>query len=114
MSNSSQTASTIPLDQAVPGMVLAAEVRHKNGSVLLKSGITLSESHIASLQQRDVAEIAIVPVQAAGETLSPEKRRELQRALKLEVERMFRRAGTDATTQALMRTVLEYRMEKLG
>ena len=113
MNNSSPPVSTIALDQATPGMVLATEVRQKSGGVLLQNGITLTENHLASLRQRDIAEITIEVPQAV-ETLSPEKKRALHKAIKTQVQHMFRHSGTDATTQALLRTVLEYRLEKLG
>lgn len=116
MNKIAKATQTIALDQATPGMILATEVRQKSGGVLLQSGITLTENHLASLLQRDVTEITIEAPQDASETsaLSPEKRKALQKAIKQEVQHRFRRSGTDATTQALLRTVLEYRLEKLG
>lgn len=34
-------------------------------------------------------------------------------AVRQQLQHQFRRAGNDATTQALLRTVLEYRLERL-
>lgn len=112
--NKSTSVSTIPLDQALPGMVLAEEVRQKSGGILLPRSITLSENHIASLRHRDIQEITIeMEEQQTTEALSPEKKRALQKAIRTEVQHMFRRSEMDATMQALLRAVTEYRLEKI-
>lgn len=103
---------TIPLDQAGPGMVLAEAVS-QNGSVLLPAGTELAASHLASLSRRDVTEICIVAPPSAEDAARDEAARQAQReAVTREVQHLFRKSEQDAATQALIATVLDYRLEK--
>jgi len=120
--------AAIPLDQAMPDMVLAEEVRTSGGSVLLPRATRLTEEHLARLRQREVREIRIVTevttltastttAAAAAANTAPASatdQQALREATQLQVQRLFRRAGTDPTMQALCRTVLEYRLEQVG
>ncbi|CAH1081037.1 hypothetical protein [Candidatus Nitrotoga sp. 1052] len=98
----------IPLDQTLPGMVLG-EVLMSGSNMLLPLGTVINTSHIESLRHCGVSEIAV---------LSPSERTiaevdEQREALRGQVERLFRRAGSNITMKALRRAVLEYQLEKL-
>lgn len=109
-----QTSRTIPLDQATPGMVLAEAVHQKDGGLLLPGGVELGESHLASLLRRGVEEITIVAQQTEEElTASAAKREALQETARLQVQHLFRKSEMNATTQALMQAVVEFRMEEI-
>ena len=96
---------TIPLDQAQAGMVLAADVT-VGGNVLLACGTVLGVAQIGALARREVLEVAVLaPVACAAAEL--EERRAAQER---RVQRLFRRAGSDVTMQALQRAVREYRL----
>lgn len=101
-------ARTILLDQALPGMVLGDDVRC-DGHMLLPRGTVINVAHLDSLRRREVSEIVVL---APGD-LSAAEVEERREVLRGQVERLFRRANSDATMQALLRTVLEYRLEKL-
>lgn len=98
----------IPLDQALPGMVLGQEVT-SGGNMLLPRGTVINVGHIDSLRRREVSEIVVeTPCE-----LSAAESQERREALQEHVEHLFRHAGSDATMQALLRAVLEYRLEGL-
>jgi len=99
---------TIPLDQALPGMVLGEEVTSA-GNMLLPRGTVINIGHIDGLRRREVTEIAVL----APSKLSAAEIQERREALHGKVAHLFRQAGTDATMQALLRAVLEYRLEKI-
>ncbi len=102
------TIRTIPLSQAEPGMVLASDVT-LGGKVLLPAGAVLDADRIEGLARREVAEIA-VPAGAARSEAQIEELRAVQRR---RVDRLFRRAGSDATMQALRRALLDYRLKAI-
>jgi len=95
-----------PLDQAQPGMVLAADVM-SGGNVLLPLGTVLSAAQLAGLAKREVGEIVVLaPVERSAAEIEA-----LRVAQERRVQRLFRRAGSDATMQALLRAVQAYRLE---
>jgi len=102
------TIRKILLDQALPGMVLGEEVTSA-GNMLLPRGTVISAAHLDSLRRRAVSEIAVL----APSELSAAEIQERREALRGRVAHLFRQAGSDATMQALLRAVLEYRLEKL-
>lgn len=108
-----ETTRTIPLDQATSGMVLAKAVLLQGGNILLPGGTLLSENHLTNLKKRGVEEIAVVAPGEESATLTSAQREALEEATRLQVQHLFRKSGTDATTQALLRTVIEYRLEKI-
>ena len=95
----------IPLGQALPGMVLGEEVT-SGGNMLLPRGTVISAAHLGSLRQRKMSEIVVLTPSGLSAAESEEMREERRGR----VERLFRRAGSDATMQALLRAVLEYRL----
>ncbi len=98
----------IPLDQTLPGMVLGEEVM-SGSNMLLPLGTVINTSHIDSLRRCGVSTIVVL----APSELTVAEIDELREALRGRVERLFRRAGSNATMQALQRAVLEYRLGKL-
>ena len=102
------TIRKITLEQALPGVVLGEDVT-SGDQVLLPRGTAISAAQLDGLRRREVSEIAVLlPAEHSAAEL--EAMREAQRR---RVERLFRRAGSDATMQALLRVVLEYRLETL-
>ncbi|BBJ23125.1 hypothetical protein [Candidatus Nitrotoga sp. AM1P] len=97
----------IPLDQILPGMVLGAEVM-SGSNMLLPLGTVINDVHIDSLRRCGVSEIVVL----APSELSAAEINEQREVLRERVERLFRRAGSNVTMQALRRAVLEYRLEK--
>lgn len=107
-----QTSRTLPLDQAKPGMVLAEAVCQKDGGILLPCAVELGESHLASLLKRGIKEITIIAQQTEEDSATTLANREaMQEAARLQVQHLFRKSEMNATTEALMRTVLEFRLE---
>ena len=105
----SSASRIVTIDQAMPGMVLAADVS-AGGKVLLPSGTALSAAHLAGLLRREVGELVVMaPVERSAEELAA-----LRAAQSERVARLFRRAGNDATMQALLRVVTEYRQERVA
>lgn len=51
---------SLPLDALEPGMVLAADLTGPDGKMLLPKGVTLTESHLASLRARGVVRAQVV------------------------------------------------------
>ncbi len=98
---------TLALDRVVPGMVLGADLRDAHGATLLAVGTELSESHLASLQRRDVRQ-AVIAVRVELSEAEWETRRDEIRA---RVRHLFRRTGEGEADRVLYQTILEYRLE---
>lgn len=98
----------IPLDEALPGMVLGEEVM-SGSNMLLPLGTLINTSHIDSLRRFGVRKIVVL-AQSERSIAEIDEQRE---ALRGRVERLFRRAGSNVTMQALRRAVLEYQLEKI-
>ncbi|RFC34039.1 MAG: hypothetical protein DID92_2727744608 [Candidatus Nitrotoga sp. SPKER] len=97
----------ISLDQILPGMVLGEEVM-SGSNLLLPLGTVIQDAHIDSLRRCGVSEIVVL-VPSEPSTAEINEQREV---LRERVERLFRRASSNVTMQALRRAVLEYRLEK--
>jgi len=110
----SDALRTIPIEQATPGMVLAEDLRHNADNLLLPRTLILSEKHLDSLRRRGVREINIIAADTSAAPCSAAELQAMREAVQLQVQRQFRHASQDPTTQALYRTVLEYRLEKIG
>ncbi len=54
--------AAISADDLAPGMVLATDAKHANGSVLLRAGTTLSEKHIKTFRAWGIAAVEIAGV----------------------------------------------------
>ena len=102
------TVRTIPLEQMLPGMVLGDDVT-SGGSILLRRGTVIGVVHLDSLRRREVSEIVVeTPCE-----LSVAEIQERSEVLRERVADLFRKADSGATMQALLRAVLEFRLEKL-
>ncbi len=99
----------IPLDQAQPGMVLGEDVT-SGGNMLLPRGTAISAAQLESLRRREVSEIVVL----LGGERSAAEIQEARETARKRVAQLFRRAGTEATMQDLLRTVLDYRLDKPG
>ena len=101
--------SLMPLSDAVPGMILAADVRDGGGATLLAGGAELTPGMIASLQRRGVANIQI----AEEETLTPEQLAARHADVVARVNAIFRRSMDDPLMAKLRDALLAYRLEGL-
>jgi hypothetical protein len=99
------TASTIiPLDAASPGMELACDLVDAQGTVLLQQGSVLSDSLLAALERRGIAQLRVLggPEEGEGEAV--------QHALQQRLEHLFRRVQGPAAAQ-LQAGLRAYRRE---
>ena len=88
-------------------MVLGEEMM-SGSNILLPLGTVINDAHIDSLRRCGVSAIVVLaPSESAAVEIN--EQRELIRE---RVERLFRRASSNLTMQALRRAVLEYRLEK--
>ena len=94
---------TLPLAQALPGMLLAAPVLDAGGNVLLPAALTLTENHIGSLPRRGIAPLAL---STPAEPADIARKREELRA---RVMHIFRHTVDDPGSQALLHAVLAFR-----
>jgi hypothetical protein len=54
--------SMLPTENLIPGMLLAADVRDRNGRLLLKAGAELTEKHLYIMRTWGIVEVEIVDV----------------------------------------------------
>ncbi len=99
----------VALDQATPGTTLGADIQDGNGLTLLAAGAVLTESHLASLRRRGIAQVPI----AVTETLSAEQLAAHRQAARERLQHLFRHPGGGAADEFLQQVLLEYRMEQL-
>ena len=93
--------STIDIDAASEGMILAQNLLDSGGKVLLPEGASLSASSLASLRRRGIEQLCIQVVAEASEAdqaaVEAERARQCQR-----LQHLFRRsAGVGASGQLL-------------
>lgn len=100
---------TLALDRVTPGMVLGADIQDVHGATLLAAGTALSDSHLASLQRRDVRQ-AVIEVR---ENLSEAERDALRVEVGARLRYLFRRTGEGEIDRVLYQTILEYRLEQV-
>ena len=98
---------TLPLDEALPGMLLAAPALDAGGNVLLPAALAITESHLESLRRRGIATLTI---SAPAEPVDIARKREELRA---RVMHIFRHTVDDPGSQALLHAVLAFRQEQL-
>lgn len=98
----------LPLNEVQAGAVLAAPVLDAGGAVLLPAGLTLTDSHLDSLRNREIPGLTIaLPAAApAPEDIAREQERIRQRVL-----HVFRHTADDPGAQALLHAVLAFRLE---
>lgn len=102
-----KVVETLPLNEAVAGMRLAAAVLDEAGHVLVPAGAELSESMLQGLQRRDVVEVV---VEREVEE-DPAAQAAYRAKLTAQLDHLFRKAGDADETRALYQAVLDYRME---
>ena len=106
MNTSSQDT---PLEEALAGMILAADLRDDSGGMLLPAGATLSESSLKSLRRRGVEVVSVVAEAAPVDSAALQALRE-QRLERLKV--LFRRSAGVGATPALLAILESYRSEQ--
>lgn len=104
-----KTAKVLPLDQAQPGMLLAAEVCDPSGAVLLAAGAELTEALLPSLARRGVKQVQV----EVEETLSPEELAARREETARRLDRLFRHEGDDPLMDRLKAAVLSYRLRRM-
>lgn len=97
----------ISLEDARPGMQLAADVCDANGGMLLAAGAVLSEAALAALARRGVTQFAVVVA------LSPEERARRVAEIDQRLDALFRHAGNDPLLRKLRGTMREFRVGEL-
>lgn len=100
----------LPIDEALPGMMLADDVREAQGAVLLPKGATLSESALASLRRRGVAVLPVL-VESYESRLSPEEEAARRERVEQRLQYIFRRAGDGDPVRQLREQVSLYHLE---
>ncbi|HEV7815823.1 MAG TPA: hypothetical protein VGP06_12075 [Janthinobacterium sp.] len=107
--------SLIALADAVPGMVLAADLTDAQGSVLLPGGVALSAVNLASLRRRGIEHCSIVdsdrgnaaPDAADDNAAARGRERRLER-----LTRLFRASAGIGATALLLQLLIAYRREE--
>lgn len=102
--------TTLPLEQAVVGMRLGADVQDAHGAVLLAAGAELTDSLLTALRRRGIAQICV----HEEERLSDAEREARREAVAARLAHLFRRGGESAADHQLFDSVRDYRMETLG
>lgn len=101
---------SIPVALAVPGMVVAREVRNPQGQVSLQAGAVLSESSLSGLLRRGASHISVFQEdERSEEELQVERAKVTER-----IDRLFRRVPQDGTMGALRQMILAYRLDALS
>lgn len=97
----------LPLDEIQPGAVLAEAVADARGTVLLPAGLSLTETHLASLRRRNIATLGVTAPPDPAE-LARRREKIHERVLYL-----FRHTADDPAAQALLQAVLAFRQEQV-
>ncbi len=95
-------SQVISINLARPGLRLAADLIDAGGQRLGAKGDILGPALLGLARERGVSELCVELAAAPAAAQSGQAR----------LEHLFRRAGSDATTQALLRTMIEYREER--
>jgi len=95
-------SQTLSIDLVQTGMKLAQDVKDAGGKVLASRGEAVGEALLVALRQSG---IKVLPVEPAAPGSSPASAKE-------RLQYLFRRSLGDSCSQALLRTMLEYREER--
>lgn len=101
---------TLPVQEARPGMRLAADVRNSGGGTLLAAQAELTAESLTGLLRRG---IDIVTVDIQDTRTAEEIARELAQA-EARIDHLFRRHIDDAEMLELKQAVLDYRRKALA
>ncbi len=105
----------IALDQAAPGMVLAADLLDSHGAVLLPRGAALTDATLASLRRRGVAHCTVEPAAPAGAAdaaadAAARAARARQREQQLaRLQHLFRHCAGHEANATLLQLLTDYR-----
>jgi len=100
----------LPVQEAKPGMRLAAEIRNAAGGVLLVAGTELGEEALAGLRRRGIDAVSVEVADARSEA---EIVRELAQAV-ARIEHLFHRHIDNPELRELKQVVLDYRRKALA
>lgn len=100
----------LPLEQAVVGMRLGADVQDAQGAVLLAAGAELTDSLLAALRRRGITQICV----HEEEQLSESQREARREAVAARLAHLFRRALESEADRQLYDSVRDYRLEARG
>jgi hypothetical protein len=97
----------LDLDEVQPGMHLFGAVLDSKGETLLPDGAKLSEQMLTSLRRRGLTEIPVVNTEYSevDEKVSIEQ-------LQIRLSQLFRNCADQSASNALMKSVMTYRLEK--
>jgi hypothetical protein len=106
----STVVTTIGLDAAQPGMVLAHELTDAHGAVLLPAHATLTAATLIALNRRGITALSIVQ-EVDEDAEERERQRQLKRAhLQQRLTVLFRKCGTDGANGKLHALVERFRL----
>jgi hypothetical protein len=100
----------IALDQAAPGMTLAAALLDAHGGVLLPQDAALTAATLASLRRRGVERCV---VWAEAEPVDPTLRAREREIRLLRLRNLFRHSGASEGGAFLLRRIGDYREREL-
>jgi hypothetical protein len=100
------SAKIVPLDQVLPGVVLADNVHDDSGRVLLRAGSILSESTIEALHRRAIGSVTVEVADRAGEEHLALERARLESRL----QAAFCYAGDGVANRELRQALIEYKL----
>jgi hypothetical protein len=95
----------LTLDQACPGMILAEDMRDAGGNLLLKSGTSLTESMLASLQRYTIGRFSVLGEE--GDAVDDTAAREL---IEQRLAKLFRGCGEGVASRSLRDCLNQYRL----
>jgi hypothetical protein len=94
----------LTLDRATPGMILADDILDSSGNLLLKSGTSLSESTLASLQRYKLGSFTVLGEESDAVDDGVARERVRQR-----LTHLFRRCADDSPSRTLREWIAQYR-----
>jgi hypothetical protein len=113
MSTARELSVELALEQAQPGMVLAAPLLDAHGATLLPAGAALTEATLAGLGRRGVERCVVVQeagdaggAPSAADLAERARQRELRQARLLQ---LFRHQSGNEGGAALLRLLADYR-----
>ncbi|MFA5083497.1 MAG: hypothetical protein WC474_13180 [Hydrogenophilaceae bacterium] len=105
-----KTSQILPLESLQPGMLLAEAVHDRHGNVMLTAGTALTESHLASLQQRGIASVMVVPERVPP---SDEDVAAMRKSIEDRLRHIFRKTLDCPANRRLFEVLLAYRTENM-
>lgn len=95
----------IDLDDAEPGMVLAAAVLDRNAAMLLPDATVLTADMLTSLRRRGIDTLMVFGGEISDEEMEAERQRKRKR-----IDHLFRRCPPGTACSALKEALLDYRV----